>query len=188
MRGELPGAHPRSTWSRRTVRGLGTAEPLGLFCLCPPVLSHPGFRGAAALAQRRRLRPVRPCLFYFFLEPRPETTDTGRQRAVLLAGVVETAAATGTTTGTVSASSDEPPPYPSRSRRALPSRALYFLALLGALRQRSSRLKVNSTLRAVAATVSAKRPVRRCAVCDEGGPRCSGLLLFHEEMRSARAG
>ena len=84
-----------------------------------------GFRGAAALAQRRRLRPVRPCLFYFFLEPRPETTDTGRQRAVLLAGVVETAAATGTTTGTVSASSDEPPPYPSRSRRALPSRALF---------------------------------------------------------------
>ena len=77
MWGELPGAHPRSTWSRRTVRGLGTAEPLGLFCLCPPVLSHPGFRGAAALAQRRRLRPVRPCLFYFFLEPRPETTDTG---------------------------------------------------------------------------------------------------------------
>ena len=125
MWGELPGAHPRSTWSRRTVRGLGTAEPLGLFCLCPPVLSHPGFRGAAALAQRRRLRPVRPCLFYFFLEPRPETTDTGRQRAVLLAGVVETAAATGTTTGTVSASSDEPPPYPSRSRRALPRRALF---------------------------------------------------------------
>ena len=97
----------------------------------------------------------------------------GRQRAALLleAGVVETAAAT----GTVSASFDEPPPYPSCSRRALPSRALYFLALLGALRQRSSRLKVNSTLRAVAATVSAQRPVRRCAVCGEGGPRCSGL-------------
>ena len=63
-------------------------------------------------------------------------------------------------------------------RRALGVRCrvvLYSLALRGALRQRSSRLKVNSTLRAVAATVSAKRPVRRCAVCDEGGPRCSGL-------------
>ena len=46
---------------------------------------------------------------------------TGRQRAALLAGVVETAAAP----DTVSASSDEPPPYPSRSRRALPSRALF---------------------------------------------------------------
>ena len=47
----------------------------------------------------------------------------GRQRAALLleAGVVETAAAT----GTVSASFDEPPPYPSRSRHALPSRALF---------------------------------------------------------------
>ena len=47
----------------------------------------------------------------------------GRQRAALLleAGVVETAAAT----GTVSASFDEPPPYPSCSRRALPSRALF---------------------------------------------------------------
>ena len=172
MRGELPGAHPRSTWSRRTVRGLGTAEPLGLFCLCPPVLSHPGFRGAAALAQRRRLRPVRPCLFYFFLKPRPETTDTGRQRAVLLAGVVETAAAT----GTVSASSDEPPPYPSRSRRALPSRALFPRAPGRPASEVKRRLEVNSTLRAVAATVSAKRPVRRCALCGEAVPRFSRPL------------
>ena len=82
--------------------------------------------------------------------------------------------------------SSKRPRRPAQYRRAPTSRllipralgvrcrvVLYPRELQSALRQRSSRLMVDSTLRAVAVTVSAKRPVRRCAVCGEAVPRFS---------------
>ena len=111
----------------------------------------------------------------------------GRQRAALLAGVVETAAAT----GTVSASFDEPPPYPSCSRRALPSRALFPRApgrSASEVKSTQGALKVNSTLPAAAATVLYRRS-DLCVAVPCAAKLCHASLvpvLLHEEMPSLR--